>query len=92
MGHLRRKVFNRLCLGTLFELLARQVVDVIFPGRRLFLVLPFAPIVSVLQGVRICFLVFPILSFLLGLLALETSSSAVAAQAASVSFSFLVVS
>lgn len=40
-------------------------MSVSFPGFRRFLLLPCAPIVSVLQGVRICFFVFPIIGCLL---------------------------
>lgn len=50
---------NRPRLGTLFELLLFHLVSVDFPGFRLFLVFPRLPNVSMLQGVRICFFVFP---------------------------------
>lgn len=90
--YLLSKFFRRLCLGTFFELLARHVVDVNFPGRRRFLVLPFDPIVRMDQGVRMCFLVFPIVGCLLGSSAPETSSSALTSQAASAATSFIVVS
>lgn len=55
---------NRPRLGTLFELLLFHLVCVNFPGFRLFLVFPRLPIVSMLQGVRICFFVFPIADLL----------------------------
>lgn len=55
--------FNRPRLGALLELLVLHLVSVSFPGFRLFLVCPCVPIVSVVQGVRIRFFVFPIVGY-----------------------------
>lgn len=83
VDYLSSQLFNRLRLGVLFELLVLHLVSVSFPGFRLFRVLPFFPIVSVVQGVRICFFVFPIVGSLLRCQVPKTSPSAFRAQAAS---------
>lgn len=89
--YLSSQLFNRLRLGVFFELLVLHLVKVSFPGFRLFCLLPFVPIVSVLQGVRIRFFIFPMVGSLLQCEVLKTGPSAFRAQVARAATCFIVI-
>lgn len=90
-GYRASQFFQRPFLGTLLELLVLRRVSENFPGFRLLRVLPFVPNVKVVQGVRIRFLIFPIVGYLLECQALESSSPDPRARAAGATTRYIVI-
>ena len=92
LSYLLSQFFNRPLLGTFLELTVLRLLSFIFPGFRLFLVLPRVPIVSVLQGVRMRFFIFPIFWSPPSMSDADSGSSVLHSQAVEPRHIFIVVS